>query len=103
VFHVEEAVDGVSVHVEEDRMRHRCIVPFLGQMVGVHAVRLKRPVGRVIARAAGRYRPNVALRAIDRDAHGLRVLVDIDRDFGASRRGKAGREHYAERGGTHVS
>ena len=46
---------------------------------------------------------DVALRAIDRDAHGLRVLVDIDRDFGASRRGKAGREHQAERGGTHVS
>src|ERR1700683_1642621 len=103
MFHVEKAVDGVAIHVEEDRMRHWRIVPFLGQMVGVHAVRPERAVRRVVARAAGRYRPNVALRAIDRDTHGLGVLVDIDHDFGAGRRVETGREYYAERGGTHVS
>ena len=103
VFHVEKAVDGVAIHVEEDRMRHRRIVPFLGQMVGVHAVRPKRAVRRVVTRAAGRYRPDVALRPVDSDAHGLRVLVDIDHDFGIGGRAKTGREHHAERGGKHVT
>jgi len=50
-----------------------------------------------------RFGRNVPLRAVDRDVHGLRCFVDIDYDFGAGGHGETGREHYAERGGTHVS
>src|SRR5690242_21549441 len=69
---VEEAVDGMAIHVEEDRVRHRRIVPFLGVMVSVHAVRLEVAAWRVIAGTTGRDRPDVTLRAVDRDRHLLR-------------------------------
>src|SRR5580704_2016885 len=84
-----EAVDGVAVHVEEHGVRHRRIVPLLGEVVGVHAVHLEGAVRRVVAGPAGRHRPRVALRAVDRDRHLLRVLVDGNVDIGA-RGGGAG-------------
>ena len=67
MLHVEKAVDGVTIQIEEDRMRHRRIVPFLGVMVGIHAVRFEAATRRVIAGPPGRDRPDVTLRAIDRD------------------------------------
>ena len=87
MFDVEKAVNGVAVQIEEDRMRHRRIVPLLRQMVGVHAVRLERAVRRVVAGPAGRDRPDVARRAVDRDRHALRDLVDVDEE--SARTGEA--------------
>src|SRR5262245_8804835 len=75
MFHVEKAVNGVTLEIEEDRMRHRRIVPFLGVMVGVHAVRLERAARRGIAGPPGRDRPDIALRAIDRDRRALLSMV----------------------------
>ncbi len=46
---VEEAVDGVAVQVEEHGVRHRRVVPLLGEVVGVHAVDLEGAVRRVVA------------------------------------------------------
>src|SRR5580704_19510324 len=46
---VGEAVDGMAVHVEEHGVRHRRIVPLLGEVVGVHAVDLEGAVRRVVA------------------------------------------------------
>jgi hypothetical protein len=76
MFHVEKAVNGVTLEIEEDRMRHRRIIPFLRVMVGIHTVRLEGTARRVIAGPSGRDRPDVTLRAIDRDRHLLRAFVD---------------------------
>ena len=75
-------------------MRHWRIVPFLGVVVGVHAVRLEGAARRVIAGAPGRDWPDLTLRAIDSDRHLLRALVDCDEDAGAG----GCREHCAKQG-----
>src|SRR6516225_4380333 len=77
---VEKAVNRVTVHIEEDRVRHWRIVAFLGVVVGVHAVRLEGAARRVVAGAPGRDWPDITLRTIDSDRHLLRALVDCDED-----------------------
>jgi len=68
-------------------------------MVGVHAVRLERAARRGIAGPPGRDRPDIALRAIDRDRHLLRAFVDGDEDAGVDRRGQRQREGCRKREG----
>src|SRR5262249_29520535 len=79
MLHVEKAVNRVTVHIEEDRVRHWRIVPFLAVVVGVHAVRLEGAAWRVIAGAPGRDWPDVTLRAIDSDRHLLLLLSIVMR------------------------
>src|SRR5215213_6461949 len=84
---VEAAVNRVAFRGEEDRMRHRGIVPLLGEVVALHAESLELAARRVVLRAlAGRDRPMVDRTTIDRDRHLLDRLVDGDRDGGERRR-----------------
>ena len=90
--------DARSLEIEENCVRHGRIVPFLGVMIGIHAVRLERAARRVIAGPPGRDRPEVTLRAIDGDRHLLRTLVDGDEDAGARGRSERYREEGAKQG-----
>src|SRR5258705_8657758 len=85
------AVDGMADLGEEDRMRHRRVVEFLRIMVLLHPEGAEAAVRRLVGRNAGGDRPVVALDAVDRDGHLLRVLVDGDGDTGL--RGAGGEEH----------
>src|SRR5258708_30740243 len=99
------AVNRVTFPGEEDRMRHRRSVEFVGEMVRLHPESAEGSVRRLVRRVAGRDRPVVALDAVDRDGHHLIVLVDGDGDFGLG--GAGGRkQHKAREGnevGTHVN
>jgi hypothetical protein len=53
VFHVKKTVNGMTSHVEENCVRHRRILPFLRQVVGVRAVSLENAVWSVVAGAPG--------------------------------------------------
>ena len=70
------AVDGVADLGEEDRVRHRRVVELLGVVVFLHAEGAEGAVRRLVRGIAGGNRPLVALDAVDRDGHQLRVLVD---------------------------
>ena len=48
-----KSVNGMTSHVEENCVRHRRIVPFLRQVVGVHAVSLENAVWSIVAGAPG--------------------------------------------------
>ncbi len=78
------AVDGVAALGDEDRVRHRRVVPFARVMIFHHAEWLEVAGRRVVAVAAGRYRPGVAVLAVDGDRHFLRRLVDDDHNIGVS-------------------
>jgi len=57
-----------------------------------------------VRRIAGRDRPAIALDAVDRDGHHLRILVDGDVDFGLGRvRGKQHQTQNCNEKGTHVT
>ena len=85
------AMDRMPDLGEEDRMRHRRVVEFLGEVVGLHPEGAEGAVRSLVRRIAGRNRPFVSLDAVDRDGHHLIVLVDGDFDFGL---GGAGREQH---------
>ena len=74
------AVNRMPMEIEEDRVRHRCIVIFLGEMIGVHAVWPKVTVGRIITRLSRGNSPVVEVLAVNVDAHVLRRLIDLDKD-----------------------
>ena len=94
-----KAVNGVAMHVEEDGVRHRRVVPLLRVVVGVHAVGLECAARRVAARHSGRHRPDIKQLTVDRDRHGLGFLVDMDQDFGSRRPGKRHRNGPGEERG----
>src|ERR1700761_6884374 len=97
------AVNRVSDLGEEDRVRHRRVVEFLGVVIFLHPEGLEGTVRRLVRGIAGRDRPLVALDAVDRDGHHLRILVDGDGDFGL--RGAGGEQHQTGNGneeGTHL-
>ena len=85
------AVDGVTDLGEEDRVRHRRVVEFLGVVILLHAEGAKRAVRRLARRDAGRHRPVIARDAVDGDGHLLIVLVDGDLDLGL--RGARAQKH----------
>ncbi len=87
------AVDGVADLGEEDRVRHRRVIEFLGEVVFLHAEGAEAAVRRLARWNAGRNRPLIAHGAVDRDGHQLRILVDGDVDFGL--RGAGGEQHQA--------
>ena len=85
---IEAAVDRVALRREEDRMRHRRVVPLLGEVVALHAEGFELAVRRVVLHAsAGRNRPMVERPPVDLDGHLLDRLVDGDLDGGLRRRG----------------
>jgi len=89
---------------EEDRMRHRRVVEFLGIVILFHAEGTERAARRLARGDAGRHRPVVALDAVDGDGHLLIVLVDGDGDLGL--RGAGGEQHEPGEGneeGTHFT
>src|ERR1700682_4429137 len=89
---------------EEDRMRHRRVVEFLGVVVFLHAEGAEAAVRRLVRRIAGRDRPLVALDAVDRDGQQLRTLVDGDGDLGLC--GAGGEQHQSSNSnveGTHLT
>src|ERR1035437_919557 len=63
------AMHGVAGLCEENRIRHRRIVPLLAVVVDVHAEWLKGAARRVVAASPGRHRPVVKLIAVDRYSH----------------------------------
>jgi len=75
-------VNGMAELGEEDGVRHRCVVEFLGEVVFLHPESPETAVRRLIGGQAAGHRPLVAIDAVDRDGHQLRVLVDGDGDFG---------------------
>src|SRR5258708_28660938 len=77
--------NGVAYLGEEERVRHRRVVEFLGVVVFLHAEGAEAAVRRLVGGNAGGYRPLIALDAVDRDGHQLRILVDGDGDFGLCR------------------
>ncbi|MHC2429531.1 hypothetical protein ACVIST_006276 [Bradyrhizobium elkanii] len=77
---------------EEDRVRHRRVVEFLGIVILFHAEGAEAAVRRFARRDAGRDRPVIARDAVDRDGHLLVVLVDGDIDLGLC--GAGGEEHH---------
>ena len=83
------AVDRVAPFGEEDGMRHRRVVPLPREMLLLHAEGGVAAARGVVAAAAGRDRPGPAHRAVDRDRHALRRLVDGDENcrIGGRRRG----------------
>src|SRR5258708_12360719 len=87
------AVNGMADLGEEDRMRHRRVVEFLRKMVFLHPEGAEAAVRRLVGRNAGGDRPVVALDAVDRDGHLLRILVDGDGDIGLG--GAGGEQHQA--------
>ena len=93
---LEGTVDGVTDLGEEDRIRHRRIVPLPRKVVTFHTEWLEFPRRGIIARSSSRYRPGVAVFAVDRDGHLLRGFVDDDHDIGA--RGLCERERDERRG-----
>ena len=78
-------VDRVADLGEEDRVRHRRIVPFPGEMGLLHPERAIAAIRRIVAGDPGRDWPRVADLPIDRDAHALGVLVDGDEKVGPRR------------------
>src|SRR5260221_4877071 len=64
------AVNGEAV-IEEDRVRHRRVVIFAGEIMPRHRLRMEYAARRAIAAAAGRDRPVVARRAVNADRHAL--------------------------------
>src|SRR4051794_27092647 len=78
------AVNGMADLGEEDRVRHRRVVEFLGEVVFFHPEGPERAIRRLVRRVAGRDRPMIALHAVNRDGHQLFVLVNGDGDFGLS-------------------
>src|SRR6202022_4275395 len=97
------AVNGVADLGEENRVRHRRVVEFLGVVVFLHPEGAEVAVRRLVGRNAGGDRPVVVLDAVDRDGHLLRILVDGDGDIGL--RGAGGEQHQAGKSndeGTHV-
>src|SRR5579862_8541119 len=98
------AMDGMADLGEEDRVRHRRVVEFLGVVVFLHAEGPEAAVRRLVRGIAGRNRPLIALGAVDRDGHQLRILVDEDGDVGL--RGAGGEQHQAGESneeGTHLT
>src|SRR5438270_2653288 len=89
---------------EEDRVRHRRVVEFLGVVVFLHPEGAEAAARRLVGRNAGGDRPVVALDAIDRDGHLLRILVDGDGDIRL--RGAGGEQRQASESneeGTHFT
>src|ERR1700691_4349490 len=90
---------------EEDRVRHRRVVEFLGVMVFLHPESAEAAVRRFMRWIGGRYPALITLDAIDRDDHRLRVLVDSDGNLGL--RGLAGDEKHqtgkSNKEGTHFT
>src|SRR5436309_14267818 len=89
---------------EEDRVRHRRVVEFLGVVVFRHPGGAEAAARRLVGRNAGGDRPVVALDAIDRDGHLLRILVDGDGDIRL--RGAGGEQRQASESneeGTHFT
>src|SRR6266481_1088127 len=87
------AVDRMADLGEEDRVRHRRVVEFLGVVVFLHAEGAEAAVRRLVRRKTGRDRPVVSLGAVDCDGHHLRILVDGDGDVGL--RGAGGAQYEA--------
>ena len=98
------AVDRMADLGEEDRVRHRRVVEFLGVVVFLHPEGAEAAARRLVGRNAGGDRPVVALDAVDRDGHLLRILVDGDGDIGLG--GAGGEQHQASESneeGTHLT
>jgi hypothetical protein len=98
------AVNGMTDLGEEDRVRHRRVVELLGEMVFLHSERPEAAVRRFMRWIAGRDRPLVALDAVNRDGHRLRVLVDGDGNLGL--RAAGGEKHQtrtSNQEGTHFT
>jgi hypothetical protein len=68
--HMLRSVDGVTCVGKEDRVRHRCVIPFLRIVLGFHPGRTKRPRRRRISRSSGGHRPHVNSRIVE-DGHPL--------------------------------
>jgi len=77
---VRAAMDGVAGGREEDRMRHRRIVPLVRVMVGLHAEGGIGAARRPIAARPRLDEPDILLNAVDRDGHFLIHLVDRNLD-----------------------
>src|SRR5215510_10999385 len=87
---------------EEDRMRHRRVVEFLGEVVFLHPEGAERATWRLVGGNSGGDRPAIAHDLVDRDGHLLVILVDGDGDFGL---GAGGDQHQPGKGdekGTHI-
>src|SRR4051794_27440311 len=81
------AMDGMALRGKEDRVRHRSVVPFPGEVVLLHSERAKRSTGGVVARTARRDFPIVTGLSIHPDHHSLRGFIDRNEKVGGSRPG----------------
>ena len=91
-------MNGVASVREEDRVRHRRVVPLLREVVALHPESLELAARRVVAALAGGDRPCIPRLSVDRDGHVLTRLVDGDLNgrAGGGRRKQRARQ---ERGG----
>src|ERR1017187_4142232 len=80
LFGLIRAVDSVANFSEENRMRHRCVVPFFGIMVRLHTKSGERARRRGMADATGRNRPSIECLSITRDGHMLGPFINFDED-----------------------
>src|SRR5665811_2077762 len=76
------AVDSVANFSEENRMRHRRVVPFLRIMVRFHTKSGERARQRGIADSTRRNRPSIESLSITRDSHMLGAFINFDEDLG---------------------
>src|SRR4051812_11179905 len=81
------AMDRVTDLREEDRMRHRRVVPLFGEVVALEPEGPERTAWRVIADPAGRDLPHVARCSVDKDGHALGTLVHDDEEIRGRRSG----------------
>ena len=79
---IEAAVDRMAFRSEEDRVRHRRVVPLLGEVVLLQAKRGVAAIRGIVLTGARGYRPSPAHPSIHRDRHALRRFVDGDENRG---------------------